>query len=260
MREQGRLGEIGTPGASRYRRGDARERAEQRLVLRQGQRYQRRAGLDHLEPEAAGEIIGEAGRAELGDGRAAGRDHQSRRGRAMLPIVDAELAVGMIHVADRVAQMQRHAAGRAFIEQHRHDLAGRAVAEELPQSLFVPGDAVALDEREEVRGRVAAQRRAREMRIGADEAFGDRVHIGEVAAPAPRDQDLAAGFGRMIDDEHAPSALPRDRGAHQPRAAGAEDDCVKGGGRGRHHRAVARYAPSCQRQCARANALPWPGS
>ena len=46
------------------------------------------------------------------------------------------------------------------------DLLRRRVAEQLTQRLFVPGDAVAMDQRDEISGRVARQRRFGEMRIG----------------------------------------------------------------------------------------------
>jgi hypothetical protein len=48
------------------------------------------------------------------------------------------------------------------------------VAEQLPQRLFVPGDAVALDQREKVLRRVAAQRRLGEMRVGGEIAVRAR--------------------------------------------------------------------------------------
>ena len=55
--------------------------------------------------------------------------------------------------------------------QHVDDLARGAVAEQLAEGLLVIGDAVALDQRDEIRLRVAAQRRDAEARIARDEVL-----------------------------------------------------------------------------------------
>jgi len=47
----------------------------------------------------------------------------------------------------------------AFLQQHLDDLPRQAVTEQLPARLLVPGNAVALDQRNEVALRVTAQRR-----------------------------------------------------------------------------------------------------
>ena len=62
------------------RRGDAGQGSEQNIVAAKRQRDQRRARLDHLQPEAAGHVIGETGRAQLGDRQPAASDDQGRRG------------------------------------------------------------------------------------------------------------------------------------------------------------------------------------
>src|SRR6185369_16943843 len=74
-----------------------------------------------------------------------------------------------------------------------------------------------------------------EMRIGREEAVGRGVDIGEVAAAAAGDQDLLSRPLRMVDQQHPPSALPRDRRAHQPRPARAEHDRVEGPGLNARH-------------------------
>ena len=132
---------------------------------------------------------------------------------------------------DRLAQRHvDHAAGSrrpaAFVEQHRHDLPRGAVAEELAQRLFMPGDAMRLDQFEKVGGRVAAQRGLGEMRVRRQEALGHGADIGEVAPPAARNQDLFARRIGMVDDQHPPPPLPGGRGSHKPRRARAEDDRV----------------------------------
>ena len=104
---------------------------------------------------------------------------------------------------------------------------------QLAQCLFVPGDAVAIDQSNEVRRRVAAERRLGEMRIGGMEAIGGRADIGEIAPPAARDQDLLPRLVGMVDQQHPPAALTGRRRTHQPGRAGAEDDEVVSGGHSR---------------------------
>ena len=101
-------------------------------------------------------------------------------------------------------------ARRAFGEQHRDDRARRAVAEQLSERLLVIGDAMALDQRDEVVLRVAVERRLVEMRIGGDETLRRAMQVGEVAAPAAGDQDFRAGLVEMIEQQHlARRAVPR---------------------------------------------------
>src|SRR5690606_11776002 len=83
-------------------------------------------------------------------------------------------------------------------------------------------------EGEEVGRGVAAQRRPGKVRVGREEPLGGGVQIGEVAAAAARDEDLAAGRLGTLDDEDPASALAGLRGAHQPGGAGAENDDVVG--------------------------------
>ncbi len=83
------------------------------------------------------------------------------------------------------------------------------------------------DQREEVRRRVAAQRRLGEMGVGREIAVWRGVDVGEIAAAAAGDQDLLAGLVGVIEDEEALTALPGRRRAHEARSASAEDDGVK---------------------------------
>src|SRR5258707_12151587 len=93
------------------------------------------------------------------------------------------------------------AAGRlAFGQQHGHDLARRAVAEKLTQGLLVPGDAMLVDQGDEIVLGAARQRRFAEMRIARQERLGAAQEVGEVAASAARDQDLLADLVRS--EEH----------------------------------------------------------
>src|SRR3546814_3182224 len=80
--------------------------------------------------------------------------------------------------------------GGAFRQQQVDDLAGRAVAEQLPQGLLVPGDAVAVDQGDEVLRRVAAQRRHAEVRVGRQEIGRRGVQVGEVARSEEHTSEL----------------------------------------------------------------------
>src|SRR5690606_16332670 len=109
-----------------------------------------------------------------------------------------------------------------FGEQQVDDLPSRAVAEQLPQRLLMPGDSMSFDQCEKVVRRKAAERGLREMRIGRNEPVGRGVDVGEVAAPAARDQDLLAGLVGVVEQQHAAPARTRLRSAHQPGRSGAE--------------------------------------
>ena len=126
--EEGGLAEPRLAGAGDHLRRDAGQRGEQRLLAAQRQRHQRRPGLDHLQPESAGEIIGESGRAQFGDGRTTGGDDQLRRGHGAAGQGDAIGVTIVIDRADRRRQGIIHAARRTFVAQHRDDLLRRPVA------------------------------------------------------------------------------------------------------------------------------------
>jgi hypothetical protein len=90
----------------------------------------------------------------------------------------------------------------------------------------VVGDTVLLDQRDDVRWREGRERRAAEVRVAGEVVFRRGVEVGEVAASAARDQDLASDAVVALNDQDAASALPRLDGAEQPRGAPADDDDV----------------------------------
>ena len=63
----------------------------------------------------------------------------------------------------------------------------------------MPAYVVRFDERKEMAGRVARQRRAAEVRVLRQELCGARVQIGEVAAAAAGDADLLADDTVVLD-------------------------------------------------------------
>ena len=96
------------------------------------------------------------------------------------------------------------------------------VAEQLPQRLLVVRDAVPLHHRDEIPRRVSRQRRFGEVRIRRHEILRRGVPVGEIAASAARDQDLAPNLRVVLQHHHPPPAPPRLDGAHQP--GGARSD------------------------------------
>ena len=86
------------------------------------------------------------------------------------------------------------------------------------------------DEHDEIGRRVATERRAGEVRVRRQEAFGHGAQIGEVAAAAARDQDFFARRIGMVDEEGGQAPLTRARRAHQAGGPRTEDDHVVGHG------------------------------
>jgi hypothetical protein len=100
-----------------------------------------------------------------------------------------------------------------------------AVAEQLAEFLFVPGDAVLVDKCNEVARLVGRQGRAAEIGVRGKEIFRLRTDIGEIAAPAPGDTDFFAELFGVIDEQDSPAAFARlDRAHHAGRASTDGDD------------------------------------
>ena len=83
------------------------------------------------------------------------------------------------------------------------------------------------DQRDEIGGRVAGQRRLGEMRIGGEEILGLAVEVGEIAAAAAGDENFLAQPVGVFEDRDAASALARFDGAHQAGCAATENQCVE---------------------------------
>ncbi len=197
----------------------------------EGQRHEGGAGVGDGKAELAGQIIGKAGGAHLGDGLAAGGDDEARRGDAAIADEDVEALGDALDAAHAAAGPDGGAGIAQVVGQHVDDLGGGAIAEELAQGLFVKGDAALPDPLDEHFGRVAGEGGKGEARVLAEEALAPQnmggVHIGEVAAPAARDADLLARIARMIDDEHLAAAARRLDARHHAGGASAENDHIK---------------------------------
>ena len=126
-----------------------------------------------------------------------------------------------------MTQPHRNAGRRTLIQQHRHDRAGRAVAKQLAQRLVMIGDAVPLNQSDEIVWRVAAKRTTAKRRIGGDKPVWRRMFVGEVAAPAAGDQNLGTRLRPMIQQHHPAAARTGGRGTHQACSACPNHDCVE---------------------------------
>ena len=116
--------------------------------------------------------------------------------------------------------------GGALGEEEVEDVVGGARAEELAESFFVPGDAVLLDEGEEVERGVAGEGGFGEVRVGGEEVFGGGVEVGEVAAASSGDEDFLARGGGVFEDEGAAAAAGGVSGAEEAGGSGSEDEDV----------------------------------
>ena len=152
--------------------------------------------------------------------RFAGRAHRALRS------VDAPATALARDAVDRAGLAPFDAAAVALGPEHPDDVERGLVAEELARLLLVPADAVALDQRDEVAGAVAGERRAAVVRVLRQVVRGARAAVREVAAAAARDADLFADAVAVLDQQLAPPPLRRGRRAHHAGGAGADHDGV----------------------------------
>jgi len=144
----------------------------------------------------------------------------------------------VIEELDAAAQLGRPL---ALGEQHVEDVVRGAVAEELAKGLLVPGNAETLDQLEKVPRLVEGERGLGEVGILREEVGGRAVNVGEVAAAAAGDEDLAARLRVVVQHRHAAAALAGHGGAHQARSARAQHQDIEAAfaRRGRHGLIVA---------------------
>src|SRR5258707_1147349 len=131
--------------------------------------------------------------------------------------------IGARYFRDAMRGAQIDAGGRALRQEHREDLARRSVAEKLAESFLVIANAMALDQRDEIVLRIAAERRLAEMRIGGKKTLRRSFQIREIAAAAARDENLGARLVVVLEQQHATAATPGRHRAHQAGRSGAHD-------------------------------------
>ncbi len=208
-------------------------------VAVESERHEARAAFHQRNAELLRQPVAEVGRADLGDGEPARGHHQAAGLHRAAVGIDVVGGSASPLGACRVESHLLHGAGLpvldlaglAFGQQHPDQVFGRSVREELALVLLVVGDAVAFDQRDEVRRGVARQRRARELRVLSHEVPVGRTHVqvavGEVAAPAAGDADLLGHLLGMVDEQHLQPPLAGLRGAEQAGGAGTDDDGVE---------------------------------
>ena len=116
--------------------------------------------------------------------------------------------------------------GGALAGKHGDDLLGGAIAKELAESFLVVPDAVLLDKGDEVRRRVTGEGGLGEVRICRQEVFRAGVEVGEIAPAATGDEDLLAGFFRMIQEDHTPAVEAGFNGTQEACSSSSDDDDV----------------------------------
>ena len=195
--------------------GYARERTPVFLVLWvEDERDEAGAGGNNGMAKLAGEVVTEGGCAHPGDGKAAGSDDERGSGDGTGRGFDAKSVVGVGDAQDAGRELNAGVGLGAFREQEIEDVVGGAVAEELAEGLLVVGDAVSLDEGDEVARGEAGERGLGEVGVGGEEVFRRGVEVGEVAAAPSGDEDLFAGTVGVVEDEGAAVAAPGLNGAH----------------------------------------------
>ena len=211
--------------------GDPAETFETGGVLRaQSERDERRAGRHNAEAELPGELVPKACGAELGDRKAAGGDdHRSAEdalGAAIVGELESEAFGGALEFAEVGSEAEF--GSFSLFEKQRDELARGAVAKELARSFGVVSDAVALDERDKLLGRVAGEGGFGKMGVFAEKVLGARVEVGEIGAAPTGDKNFASRLGGVVDDKNAEAALGEQPGREQARGACAEDGGVVG--------------------------------
>jgi len=175
--------------------------------------------------ELCGNAIGEVGCAHLWDGEAAGSNDERLRAVVCCCGLN-DKAIGMANRCDLLIEEDANAGGAAFCFEHGDDVASGAVAEELAEGLLVIGNAMPLDECDEIARCVAGERGAGEVRIGGEETVRGAVDVGEIAAAAAGDEDLLADAIGMIEDQDAAATLACSDGGHEAGCAGSKDEDV----------------------------------
>jgi hypothetical protein len=84
------------------------------------------------------------------------------------------------------------------------------VAKELAEGFFVPGDAVAIDELNEMARLVEGERGFGEVEIIREKVRWGAAEVGEVASTAAGDEDFASGLAIVLEQRDAAAAPAGD--------------------------------------------------
>jgi hypothetical protein len=128
---------------------------------------------------------------------------------------------------DPAVQPHLDARGGAFRFEQLENLLRAVVAEELPVFPLVPGNAVSLDQPEEIPRRVAREGGLWEVGAAAgDVVRGRGAEVGEIAASAAGDENLVAEACLVFEHEHAPTAPASHLGTEKPGGTAANDNDI----------------------------------
>ena len=227
MGKQHRLVKAGTPGghAPLYRYAGQRFETFQ-LLLGKGQRHQTGPRFGHMQAKLFGQPVAKGAGPHLRNRLAPGRhDHRSRPHQTARGFHDKPRALGPDR-GGRAAQPQGDPGPLHVAAQHGDDPGGRAVTEQLPQRLFVPGDSGRINPRDEIPLGKAFERRQGKPGIARQKPLRRDPQIGKVAPPPARDADFLARRLGMVDQQHPPPAPPGLDRAHHARRPGPQNDDV----------------------------------
>ena len=183
-----------------------------------------------VQPEFAGKVIAKGGGSHFGDRETACCNDEN--GRAILGDVATDNKRGVTgDFANLGIDDDFCLGGTTFGLEHRYDLRGGMVAEELAERFLVIRDAVFFDQGDEVCRSVASQRGFGEVRIGGEELFRPAVEIGEIAAASTGNEDFFADFFGAFQKEHAAAAFSGFDRAKKTGGTGTENNDVEIGQR-----------------------------
>ena len=160
MREQRRFREARfAKGGNGLCADAAQGRHPGEVVLLEGEGHKARPWSDDGNVELLRDVEGKISRPDFLDRQSTRCDDQFMRVVASAIGIHRK-AVRLCDFPDMALRQHAYACRLAFIQEHTHNALrrARALAEQLAQRLFVMFDAVLVDQRNEVGGRVAAQR------------------------------------------------------------------------------------------------------
>ena len=196
------------------------------------QRHQPRPRLHNVQPELTRDLVAKTGRANLGNRKSPGRNHQRWRTKLIRFRAHHELSP-TLHLADAAVQKYPHPGRPALSLQQVRNIFRRAVAEQLSQRFLVIRDAMFLHQGNEVRGRVTRQRGFREMRVRGEEVFCLAINVGKIATSAAGDKNFLADAVGTLDNRGAAAAFAGFDRADQPGRPCADNHSVECLGHGR---------------------------
>src|SRR5690625_1459442 len=135
------------------------------LLLWKRQRHESRPVIDETQTELTGELMAECGCSHFWNRQPTTGDDDRRCPEFFAGGAEAEKIVRFFDRLNVAFDLDLDARSVGFSLQHRDDLTGALVAEELPELFLMPGDFMFLDECEKIGRQIAAQCRAHEVRI-----------------------------------------------------------------------------------------------